>query len=64
MEDVQILLLVPLVLVQIGIQVFALIDLIRRARVKGGNKVLWAIIVLLGGLLGALVYIVLGREEE
>ncbi len=49
------------VVVQCLFQVYCLVDLWRRAAVMGGRKWLWALIIVGGGLLGALVYFALGR---
>ena len=57
-------LLIPLILVQIGLWVFALRDLVKRKRVKGGNKWLWGAIILLVNFVGPILYFVLGREED
>ncbi len=56
---------IPLVVVQIALMVLALRDLIRPERqVLGGSKVLWALIIILGELIGPLVYFVVGRKES
>jgi hypothetical protein len=52
-----------LVALQLGLQVFAAFDLARRRWVRGGNRWVWAVIILLG-LLGALAYFALGRLDE
>mgnify|MGYP001566706076 CR=1 FL=1 len=57
------LLLVPLVALQLYLQVIALRDLARQPRVAGNNKRIWVAIILLGGLLGPLVYFAVGRKE-
>jgi 4-amino-4-deoxy-L-arabinose transferase-like glycosyltransferase len=57
-------LLVPLVLVELGLLGFALYDLIKRKRVRGGNKWLWGIIIVVVEVFGPIIYFVLGREEE
>jgi len=57
-------LLIPLVLVELGLLGFALYDLIKRKRVRGGNKWLWAIIIVVVEIFGPILYFVLGREEE
>ena len=57
-------LLIPLVLVELGLLGFALYDLIKRKRVKGGNKWLWGIIIVVVEIVGPILYFVLGREEE
>ncbi len=60
--------LIPFVILLVGLQlilqVSALRDLTRQRRVTGNNKWVWAAIILLGGLLGPLVYFAAGRKEE
>jgi len=57
-------LLIPLVLVELGLLAFALYDLIKRKHVRGGNKWLWGIIIVVVEFFGPILYFVLGREEE
>ena len=57
-------LLIPLVLVELGLLAFALYDLVRRKRVRGGNKWVWGIIIVVVEIFGPVLYFVLGREEE
>ena len=65
MSDDQIwLLVIPLILVELGLMIFALVDLVRRPKVKGNNKWLWGILVFGIGIIGPLIYFMLGREEE
>ncbi len=55
---------IPVALVQLGLQVWAIVDLARRPRVKGGNKIPWVLLILLGGILGPVLYFFLGPREE
>lgn len=50
--------------IQIGIEVYALVDLLRTPaqRVVGGRKWLWALLILLVNLVGAVVYLVAGKR--
>jgi hypothetical protein len=58
------LLLVPLILLWGGLLAFALIDLLRpQRRVAGGNKLIWALVIVLIGTIGPLVYLLAGRRE-
>ena len=54
--------LIPIVLLQLGLMVFALVDLIRRERTKG-PKWVWALVIIFVNLIGSVVYLVVGREE-
>jgi hypothetical protein len=59
------LLLLPLILIQLVLMVYALIDLLRPERaVKGGNKLIWGIVIVLVSTLGPLIYLLAGREEH
>lgn len=55
----------PLVVLQIGLAILALRDLARpERRVRGPNKLVWAAIIVIGELLGPVVYFMVGRQEE
>jgi hypothetical protein len=55
----------PLLFIQLILIVVALRDLLGpERRVKGGNKWVWALIIVFGELLGPLLYFALGRENE
>jgi hypothetical protein len=57
-------LLIPLIALQIILAAVALWDLTRpERRVRGGNKLVWAAVIILGELLGPLIYFFAGREE-
>ena len=65
MSTTQLLVLaIPLIVVQLGLIAFALKDLLDPERtVRGGNKAIWAAIIVLGELFGPLAYFALGRQE-
>jgi hypothetical protein len=50
-----------LLALQVATQVYALVDLARRDAVRGGRKWVWALVILLGNLPGAIGYLVAGR---
>jgi hypothetical protein len=66
MTDTQILLLVmPILIIEIGLILFALRDLLRpERRVRGESKLMWGILIVLVGLLGPILYLAVGRQEE
>jgi hypothetical protein len=55
--------LIPLIIIQIGLQIYTLYDIYKRGGAKG-NTVVWVVIVALGQLLGPILYFVFGRKEE
>ena len=65
MTDQQILLLLtPVILIQLGLIVFALRDLLRPERqVRGDSKLMWGLIIVLVNLVGPILYFLVGRRE-
>lgn len=56
--------LIPLVLISLGIEIFAIIDLFRAdRRVRGNNKWLWLACIVLFETIGPIVYLLFGRED-
>ena len=47
--------------IQIALQIYALVDLSRRDSVMWGRKWVWAVIIIAGNLLGAIIYLGMGR---
>lgn len=54
--------LIPLLLVQVGLIVWALVDLVKRERVKGGSKVVGVLVILIFEFIGPILYLAWGRE--
>ncbi len=54
--------LIPIVIIQYGLVIFALIDLLRREQTKG-PKWVWALVILLISFIGPILYLILGRDE-
>ena len=55
--------IIPLVLLQLTLMIVALVDLIRREKTRGLPKWAWALVIVLGELIGPIVYFIFGREE-
>lgn len=55
-------LLIPIILIQLGLMIAALVDLIRRPKVNG-PKWMWVLIILIVNFIGPIIYFVVGREE-
>lgn len=56
-------LLVPVVLIQLGLMIAAIVDLIRRPQTRG-PKWAWALVILFVNFIGPIIYFVAGRKEE
>jgi hypothetical protein len=57
-------LILALFIVQLSLQLYALVDLMRRDAVRGGKKWVWLLVIAFGNLLGALVYLIAGTRPE
>jgi len=55
-------LIVPLLIIQLGLIIAALWDLIKREKTNG-PKWLWVIIILFINYIGPILYFVVGRDE-
>jgi hypothetical protein len=56
-------LLIPVILIELGLLVIALVDLIRRPQTRG-PKWAWALVIVLFNFIGPIIYFVAGRKEE
>ena len=61
-----ILLLSPLILIQLGLTIYSLIDFFKRdpSQIRGDNRWVWLVIILLGSTIGSIAYLTLGRKED
>ena len=58
------LILLPVVLIELGLVVFSLVDLFKpERRVIGDNKLLWVLVIVLVGTIGPIVYLLAGRKQ-
>ncbi|MBI9044841.1 MAG: PLDc_N domain-containing protein [Anaerolineaceae bacterium] len=56
-------LLLPVLLIQVTIMIIALVDVIRREKTRG-PKWIWILVILFINLIGPIIYLVAGREDE
>lgn len=59
-----ILMITPLLLLEGGLKIWALVALSRAERVRWCGKGLWAVIILLVNLFGAAAFLLMGRDES
>ncbi len=55
---------IPLIIIQIGLAVAALIHIFKHPNYRFGNRVLWIIIVLFVNTLGPVLYFIIGRGDD
>ncbi|GAB2024571.1 PLDc N-terminal domain-containing protein [Lactovum odontotermitis] len=58
------LLLAPVAVIELGLIIFSLVKLIRSRQTKYLNKGVWAVIVVLGGFIGSIIYLVLESGQN
>jgi small neutral amino acid transporter SnatA (MarC family) len=57
-------LVLPIVVIQLGLMIAALLDLEKEdRRVRGGNKLIWIAVIVFVNVIGPIVYFLAGREE-
>jgi hypothetical protein len=57
-------LLLPILLIQLGLMIAALFDLEKEERrVRGGSKLVWALVIVFLNIFGPILYFLAGREE-
>ena len=57
-------LLAPILIIQLGLMIAALYDLEKEERqVRGGSKLVWALVIVFVNIVGPIVYFTAGREE-
>lgn len=57
-------LLIPLIIIQLLLAIFALLDLAKREKIRFLPKWAWALIIIFGEMVGPLIYFLVGRAEE
>jgi hypothetical protein len=55
-------LIIPVVLLELGLMIAALVDVLRREKTKG-PKWVWIIVVVVLNLFGPIAYFIFGRDE-
>ncbi|HEY5563700.1 MAG TPA: PLD nuclease N-terminal domain-containing protein [Clostridiaceae bacterium] len=58
-----VMMFLPLILLQVGLMVFCLFRL-RKDNVRYLPKWGWALIIILGELMGPIIYLLIGRERD
>ena len=54
----------PLLVLQFGLQIVALVNLSKRNKVRFDNKWIWVLIIVFGNLLGPIAYFIFRGDED
>ena len=63
LADVPWNLILPILVLQFILMIVALIDVIRNKRTNG-PFIMWILIIILGGIIGSIIYFVFGRRNN
>lgn len=55
--------LIPLLILELGLLIFALVDLLNRQNVRG-DKMLWVVLIVFIGIIGPIIYLIFGRRKD
>ena len=56
--------LIPLIILQYGLAIYAVVHIVKHPTYKFGNTIMWIIIVLFISFIGPLVYFMFGKGDE
>ena len=54
----------PIIAIQLALQIYAIFDIIRRKKTKNLSTGLWVVIIILGEILGPVLYFLVGKAED
>ena len=55
--------LIPVIIAELALAITALIHVLRHPHYRFGNKVIWAVVVLIVQFIGTILYFTIGRGE-
>jgi hypothetical protein len=56
-------LLLPLLVLELGLMIGALVHLLRRKKVRRGSVALWVVLIVVLNIIGPVLYFLIGRED-
>ena len=62
--DINWTLLIPIIILQLSLQILALVDLCRQKNIDKTKKIIWVFVILLFNILGPIVYFIIERREK
>lgn len=56
--------IIPITILEVGLMLYALIHILKHNQYKVGNRILWIILVVLFQIIGPILYLTIGKEDE
>ena len=57
------LLLLPVILIELGLKIFAIIDIARKKKTKNLSPLIWILIICFVNTIGSIIYLIFGRSD-
>lgn len=54
----------PLIALQLGVQIYAIVDIVKRKKTRNLSAPIWIVIIILTELLGPVLYFIFGRAKK
>jgi len=56
--------LIPIIILEIGLMIYSLRHVLKHDRYKFGSRAMWILIVVFIQIIGPILYLTIGREDE
>lgn len=56
--------LIPIIILEIGLMIYSLRHVLKHDRYKFGSRTVWILIVVFIQIIGPILYLTIGREDE
>lgn len=56
----------PIIVIQLALQIYAIIDLVvtKKKKTRNLTPLIWGLIIILGEIIGAALYFIIGRNDK
>jgi hypothetical protein len=55
--------LIPLIIVELALLIFALIDILKRTHMSQNTRIIWILVIIFINVIGPIIYFIFGRKE-
>lgn len=55
---------IPIIVIELGLLIAALVHILRHNTYKVGNRVLWIVLVIVLNIIGPILYFIIGKGDE
>lgn len=62
--DINWMIVLPILILQLTIQIIALVDLYKQKHIERNKKIIWVFVILLFNILGPIAYFIIERREK